>query len=276
MPAPSPEKLPLIPKVKPAWFWPLVILLCMSFTGFAATLCITMQVRRHSAPVLAAIAEAKKDVRVQALGEPLSAGFLVSAVDDLTAGVERRDMNFFLKGPQGEGTAQMRAARPAAGGAWQIEYLRVFLPSGGDWVVLVGDQEKQPEDFKTLTTRRELPSVQQAFGRAQKDVRVGALGAPLEVGFLVESAAETKDGIERCDVRFPIHGARGQAEVRACGTRKADSIAWEFQYLEVTLPGGERVALIGDPDHPPEKWDPSAKEAKNPGEKPGVHAAPAR
>lgn len=149
MPAPTPilarEKFPLIPKQMPRWFWPLVILVCLSFTAFTGTLCATMWARRSSEPVKLAVATAAKDARVAALGEPLEAGFLIAADSQTKDGVERRDNKFILRGSSGEGTVQLRAKRPADGGAWTLEYLRVAI--AGQPIVLVGDPERPPEDF---------------------------------------------------------------------------------------------------------------------------------
>src|SRR6478609_5706150 len=136
MPAPSQEKLPLIPKVMPRWFWPLVILLCMSFTGFASTLCIIMMVRRSSDPVKQAIALAAKDARVAALGQPLEAGFLVVGDSKTIDGTERCYWQFNLKGPNGSGILRVNAVRVQdeawkPPGAWQVQYLDVFLPAQG-------------------------------------------------------------------------------------------------------------------------------------------------
>ncbi len=244
----TPQKLPLIPQKMPKWFWPLVLVVSVSASAFTATLCVTMLVRRKSEPVQLVVALAAKDPRMETLGLPLEPGFLISMTVDTTVGVERRDMNLFLKGPKGSAVAQVRAAHPTPAGPWQIDYLRVYLPQAADVIVLAGDKGHPPEDFKTLADRRGSAPVQLAFEMAQQNPQVAALGLPLEIGFGVESTTEPKgkEGIEHCKVRFPLQTPLGEALVWGHALHKVGDEKWEFQSLEASLPhaGNATVNLI--------------------------------
>lgn len=143
----TPEKLPLIPRQMPKWFWPLVLVVCVSATAFASTLCLTVLTRRHSEPVQMALKIIAADPRIAGLGQPLKPGWLVLGDSKTINGTERCYWQFKAVAPGGECVVKMDALRPA-GGAWQVDYLQTFIVgSDADWITLIGDKDHPPENF---------------------------------------------------------------------------------------------------------------------------------
>jgi hypothetical protein len=82
-----------------------------------------------------------------------------------------------------------------------------------------------------------------ALARAQNDPRViQALGTPVRPGFLVSGNVAIKERTGTANISFPIHGPRGEGDVRGVATR--DESGWHYSELTAHVPNGPPINLL--------------------------------
>ncbi|TLD69864.1 hypothetical protein FEM03_16225 [Phragmitibacter flavus] len=84
------------------------------------------------------IAVSSPDIQ-RALGTPIKDGFLPTGSIKTNNGVGNADFNIKISGPNGEGTVQVSAHKPA-GGQWTYQVLECSLPESGRIINLIPAQ----------------------------------------------------------------------------------------------------------------------------------------
>ncbi|HRC86678.1 MAG TPA: cytochrome c oxidase assembly factor Coa1 family protein [Thermoanaerobaculia bacterium] len=79
---------------------------------------------------------------------------------------------------------------------------------------------------------------------------VAALGEPIDSGWLFSGNVNLQNGKGRADIRFPVHGPKGEGTVSARATK--DQGKWTFERLTLEVAGrGEEIVIVGGPSGEP-------------------------
>ncbi|MCZ7649537.1 MAG: cytochrome c oxidase assembly factor 1 family protein [Planctomycetota bacterium] len=121
------------------WLLPVgcAALLLLSAGGCFGVLSAIFYSMKSSTPYQSALKQIKADPRVRAkLGAPIEAAWSVSGNIQVSNTSGSAALDFGISGPQGQGSAIVRATR--ANGAWTIDELRVDCADGSPPLYLVG------------------------------------------------------------------------------------------------------------------------------------------
>ena len=125
------------------WFVPtgcltLIVLACLFFTTI---LLVVFGAIKSTDVYKTAVARAKADPRVvEAIGSPVSEGWLVAGSTKVAGGSGKSDLSIPIHGPKGEATIYVVATKFA--GQWQYSQLVVKIKANGQMIDLL----KQPSD----------------------------------------------------------------------------------------------------------------------------------
>ena len=121
------------------WFVPLVLLV---FVGFAALiLSVVVGFMKSSDAYKEAVARAKAEPAVmQALGSPITEGFLVTGNIRISGASGNADLAIPISGPDGKATIYVAATRSL--GQWTFQHLIVEIEKTGKRID-ISDQKKQ-------------------------------------------------------------------------------------------------------------------------------------
>lgn len=100
---------------------------------------------KSSEPYQHALSVVRSDAGVESvLGQPITDGMMVSGVVKTTGGGGDADLTFYVEGPKGAGSVNVKASRKNF--RWQYSSIRVtFDNDARDWIELVAGSEEEYE-----------------------------------------------------------------------------------------------------------------------------------
>ncbi len=79
--------------------------------------------------------------------------------------------------------------------------------------------------------------------RAQNSPEVqGAIGTPVETGWMLQGSMNTENGVGNADFTIPLQGPHGKATLRVKASKAAGG-AWQYSEMQATLPDASTVDL---------------------------------
>ena len=93
---------------------------------------------------------------------------------------------------------------------------------------------------------RSTDAYQQGLTRARADTTVvGAIGAPIEPGWVVAGNIDLTNDSGTADISIPVAGPRGTGTIHVIGTKTAG--VWTYSELDVTVEPSHRVIDLRKP-----------------------------